>query len=77
MEVRNKCKRSLRCTVWGGSVGGAGFMRKTLQGVKVMEGAWLGPGSCVPGRSEPGRAGSEGMEPEGLSENDTLHMLVT
>lgn len=41
-----------------------------------MEGAWLGPGSCVPGRSEQeGR--SEGMEPEGLSENDTVHMLVT
>lgn len=42
-----------------------------------MEGAWLGPGSCVPGRSEQARAGSEGMEPEGLSENDTVHMLVT
>lgn len=42
-----------------------------------MEGAWLGPGSCVSGRSEQGRAGSEGMEPEGLSENDTVHMLVT
>ena len=28
--------------LWVGHAGGAGFMRKDLQGVKFTEGAWLG-----------------------------------
>lgn len=44
--------------------------------VRWREPGWV-LGAVGRGRSEQGRAGSEGMEPEGLSENDTAHMSVT